>query len=582
MTVRLRMNSEGLVREYAFDRASISIGGGPFNDIVFSDCEVGGVHGKLELREDGELVFRARASALPTQVFRGGRLVHQSDGVEEQALHVRPGDILKLGRAPAVELAIISVEPEESQGWLTFPIPAEAAGRFDQESGRLFYAWVAELSQAPSVERFLRVAAHLFHHQVGLVPHQLELAVPLEASPWRSDDHVYEQIAVDLSAELSQPGELSEAVSGQYFRARDPLPLFRALGRDILAQLETLDGVIWMERADESAAGAQLDQVLIPCALGGRLAAVLTVVLGAQNPDQLQRQITGFSASVQSLAAIALSARTSQRALEGVTEENLYWRERQRRHHLYKDLIAESDAVRQVYQELNACAAHDRPVLLRGEAGSGKALAARAMHHLSGRKGAMLVSINCRSLEGDELDFELFGSVESAWTGEVEARKGVFELADGGTVFMEEIDQLSLMLQGKVLRMLREQEVRRIGEAVGRRVNVRLICSTLHDLGKLVELGRFRRDLYLALSKNQLYLPALREREDDILPLARMYLRGFSERYERPCLRLSQQVEEKLLGHHWAGNVRELQLRIEAAVLHCDQEVIELEHFGLS
>jgi transcriptional regulator with GAF, ATPase, and Fis domain len=573
------MICEDVVRELAFDRKSISIGNGPFNDIVFAKCAIAGIHGELEVHEDGTLAFRARASSMPTRVFRGDDLTQSSDGVEEQTLHVRPGDVICLGASPAVKLEIVGMESEREATWSTHRIDSDAAGAMSRDAGRLFFRLSDELSQTPSIEHFLRVAARLVHECTGRVPQRVELAIPIESSPWRSDDHRLDQISIDrtgVDIEESPAAAVSEeAVSGNYRRTRDPLPPFRARTSEILHELEKLDHFVWLQPQQGSA------QLLIPCSLRDELAAVLGLQFGEYERESHSEAVSRVATLLRPLAAVALDSKRQMRRVEGVVEENRYWRERQRRHHLYKDLIAESEAAREVYENLNVCVEHDKPVLLLGEAGSGKALVARAMHHLSSRKDAMLTSINCRGLSGDELDFELFGSVNNELTGDIEARKGIFELADGGTVFLEEIDQLSLMIQGKVLRMLRESEVRRIGEAVGRRVDVRLLTSTHCDLRALVDSGRFRRDLYLVLCEHRLKLPPLRERREDILPLARTFLRNFSARYARPCRRISPEVESILLAHSWQGNVRELQSVMEAAVLQCNDESIEIGHLGL-
>lgn len=581
MTVRLRMFCGDVVRELAFEREAISVGQGPFNDIVFHDGEVGGIHGELEVNQGGNLVFRARASALPTRVLRDGCCTQFSDGMEEQTLHVRPGDIIQLGESEELRLEIIGMSAATAVSWMARPIADGGTAAMTAPANRLFYQLIDELTQAPGVELFLRQALRLFHAMSGKVALKVTLTIPVEKTPWRAEEHQLEQVSLDVDAQ--ERAASGAVVHGQYRHMRDPLPLFRAQMPELLPELEQQERVIWLgaQPGEDAQEPTETARVLIPCRLEDELAAVLDLTLVDQQGEEMLDEVSAFAARVRPLAAIALGSARQARQLAGVVEENRYWRERQRRHHLYKDLIAESEAAREVYEDMNACLGHDAPVLLVGEAGSGKALVARAIHHLSERRACMLISLNCRGLSGDELDFELFGSMPNELTGGVEARKGIFELAHGGTVFLEEVDRLSLMLQGKLLRMLREGEVRRIGEAVGRRVNVRLLASTHQELKELVERGRFRRDLYLVLSEHQLNLPSLRDRQEDILPLARTFLRTYSERYERACQRISPAVEELLLGHHWQGNVRELQSVIEAAVLQCSGEAIEIKHLGL-
>lgn len=194
----------------------------------------------------------------------------------------------------------------------------------------------------------------------------------------------------------------------------------------------------------------------------------------------------------------------------------------------------------------------------------------------------MLISLDCRALSDEVLDSELFGCVESEIVGAVAPRKGVFELADGGTVFLEEVDLLSPMMQSKLLRVLEEGEVRRIGEPVGRKVGARLVVGTHRDLGALVERGAFRRDLYLKLRDHVLRVPPLRERREDIVPLARVYLETFADRYDRPCRDFAGAAAERLRNHDWPGNARELKAVVESTVLKTEGEtVVDEDHLTL-
>ncbi len=565
MTVRLRVSCEDKVREYAFDRSSVSIGQGPFNDIVFAQAGLGRVHGELEVREDA-LVFRARASSSPTSVFRDGECIQNTDGGAEDVLYVHPGDVIRMGEAPSAELEVLDVERRAKREWTSHPMPArDEVGPSDQ-TGKFLFRLTRRVANNPAIEDFLRTCSLFFAYTCGKAPRCVELAIPIESSPWRSDDHMLQNVHViaDGAFEELEPAD----VEGGYLQTRDPLPPFDADATEILDELRKLDRCVVIGGQDG------LASLLVPFEYAGELAAVLDLSCPRSQIDASIESLVLGAALLQPLAAIVLERDRQWRVYEGVVEENHYWRERQRRHYLFKDLIAESDSMREVYEKLNECVRLDLPVLLLGGPGTGKALAARALHHLGPRNDAMFTSINCRKLSGDMLDFELFGSVANELSGDIEARKGIFELADGGTVFLEEIDQLSLLLQGKLLRMLREGELRRIGDAVGRRIDVRVVASTHRDMSELVNRGRFRRDLYLALSECILRLPPLTERQEDILPLARTFLRKFAERYDRSCRRISPAVQDKLTEHRWEGNVRELQAVIEAAVLKCDGEEI--------
>jgi energy-coupling factor transporter ATP-binding protein EcfA2 len=578
MTVRLRVTCEDVIREYAFDRTSISIGQGPFNDVVCAHAEIARVHGQLEVRVDG-LAFRARASSAPTSVFRDGQCVETSDGEREDVLYVDSGDLLRLGEQPAVELEILGVEQDSETDWSAHALPPDSEQTLSEATGKFLFGLTDILANDPSLETFLRASALVVAHATDHVPCCVELAIPIETEPWRSDNHMLDDVSIDQDEPYAQldPAE----VSGGYIKTRDPMPPFRANAKEILATLETLDRCVVIDAQGKIIDSSPLTHVLVPLAYQAELAGVLDLGFLSGDVSSIIEALGSAAVGLGPLGAMVLGRDHQWRVYEDVVEENHYWRERERRHYLFKDLIAESESARAVYEKLNVCASSNEPVLLVGEAGSGKALVARALHHLGPREDAMITSINCRELSGDALDFELFGSVANELSGGVEPRKGVFELAEGGTVFLEEIDQLSLMLQGKIVRMLREGEVRRIGEAFGRHVDVRVVASTHRDLAEMVNSGRFRRGLHLVLREHVLELPPLRERQQDLLPLARTFLRKFAERYDRPCKRLSAQVDQKLRDHRWQGNVRELKSVIESAVLKSSGETIHADDLGL-
>lgn len=268
----------------------------------------------------------------------------------------------------------------------------------------------------------------------------------------------------------------------------------------------------------------------------------------------------------------------AERRQKSLREENRYFRERERRHVLFKDLVCESEAMRRVYDRLDDRGDDAEPIWFYGEAGTGKELLARAVHHLGERREEMLIRMGCADFPRDLVDFELFGCVASELTGAVAARKGIFELAEGGTVFLDEVDCLSRMVQGKLARMVRQREVRRVGDAVGRPVDTRLVVSSHRDLKQLRDEGRFRADLYELLCSQCIEVPPLRQRREDILPLARIFLKKFADRYDAECRVLGEDLQQRLLSYSWPGNVRQLQTVMEAAVLRAQHRQIVEGH----
>jgi transcriptional regulator with PAS, ATPase and Fis domain len=221
------------------------------------------------------------------------------------------------------------------------------------------------------------------------------------------------------------------------------------------------------------------------------------------------------------------------------------------------------------------------PVLILGESGTGKEVFAQCIHRLSPRQQAPFVALNCAALPESLLEAELFGVERGTATG-VEARAGKFEAAHGGTIFLDEIGDMSLATQARILRVLQEREVMRLGSHTPKRIDFRLLAATHRELPKLVEEGRFRQDLYYRLAIVTVTLPPLRERPEDLLPLARLFLRtlGPGHGHERPSLDGS--AERALLAHAWPGNIRELRNVLERALLLSDDGVIRQADLGLS
>ncbi len=301
--------------------------------------------------------------------------------------------------------------------------------------------------------------------------------------------------------------------------------------------------------------------------------------------------LDGASEGVRSLVhavapdlAAALRRLATCRAQVAVDEENRYFRERERKHTLLRELVAESPAMRRLHRDLSACVESPRPVLLRGEPGAGKELVARALHHLGPRAGGMLMTLHCGADDEAGLAIDLFGVRRVEAGGRPVTRRGAFELADHGTIFLDEVDLLTASLQARVMRAIGEGEIFRAGESEARPVDVRVVAATNEDLLEAADEGRFRRDLALALTGTVLALPPLRERVEDIEPLALAFLREFARRYRRAAVRLTPDALAALQQRRWPGNVRELRASIEFAVLRADARdtVLQLQHFEVT
>ena len=241
-------------------------------------------------------------------------------------------------------------------------------------------------------------------------------------------------------------------------------------------------------------------------------------------------------------------------------------------------IIARSKSMHHVLRRLTQAGAGKATVLLRGESGVGKELMAQALHAASPRRNNPLVMLNCAALPSELIEGELFGWRKGAFTGAVQNRAGLFRQADGGTLFLDEVGDLSAIAQAKVLRALQEGEIQPLGDERRIKVDVRLVCATNRPLEELVEQGLFREDLYYRINVFPVFIPPLRERPEDILPMVEHFIEMFSKEYGRPVRRVSTPAIDMLLAYHWPGNVRELRNVLERAVLICDDAVLRSHH----
>lgn len=240
-------------------------------------------------------------------------------------------------------------------------------------------------------------------------------------------------------------------------------------------------------------------------------------------------------------------------------------------------LIGRSQAVQTIVRQIRDLSRVDATVLIEGETGTGKELVARAIHRLGPRSKRPFVPVNCAGLTESLIGSQLFGHKRGAFTGAVADHRGVFETAQGGTVFLDEIGDLPLSMQTNLLRVLQEKEITRVGESMPRRVDVRILAATHHDLDHLVVEGRFRQDLLYRIRVARISIPPLRGRRDDIVLLADAFMHEAAQRNNKSVTSLSEAVVRRILQHDWPGNVRELQSAIEFACIACRGSIIQLE-----
>ena len=266
-----------------------------------------------------------------------------------------------------------------------------------------------------------------------------------------------------------------------------------------------------------------------------------------------------------------------QRALSygAAVSETAYLRKQLKKKYEFSQIIGSAPKMQGVFKMIERVADTDSTILILGESGTGKELVARALHYNSRRQFAPFVPVNCSALPENLLESELFGHRRGSFTGAISDKKGLFEEADGGTIFLDEVGSMSALLQSRLLRVLQEREVRRVGENTPIYVNVRVVAASNEPLEKRIKEGGFREDLYYRLNVIAIPLPSLRERKEDIPLLVAHFLRGKTNQRANREVQVTRQAMEILCAYEWPGNVRELENAIERAATLCENNIIQ-------
>ena len=316
----------------------------------------------------------------------------------------------------------------------------------------------------------------------------------------------------------------------------------------------------------------------IPLISHDRVLGVLGV--GRLSEDAFTEEDMDLLTAVGEQVAVAVENALAYRQIDELKnrlqEEKHYLQEEIRSEYNFEEIIGTSPALKRALEDVQTVAPTDSTVLIFGETGTGKELIARALHNLSGRSNHPLVKVNCAAIPTGLLESEMFGHERGAFTGAVEQRKGRFELAHRGTIFLDEVEEIPLELQPKLLRVLQEQEFERLGSGKTIRVDVRVIAATNADLAQMVAEKKFRRDLYYRLNVFPIMLPALRERAQDISLLVHFFAQRFAQQMKKSIKTISPEALAQLTAYSWPGNIRELQNLIERAVILSRGSVLEV------
>ncbi len=534
--------------EFRFS-APVSIGRDASNPICIDDPAVAHIHCRIARQNDSFL--------LTDQDTSSGTFVN---GIPVKQRVLAPGDQIAVGSSlfvfqmeGAAAAAISPVQLDDA---------SPASGQEQQlRHDELLYLHPESLAALPQSARVDRALSTLLKISTAIGSIR-----DVESLQWQLLGMIFDVIPAERGAILlvnDGAGEISSPVAWDRVSGPDhPVHVSRSLVRRVIKDgVAILDNeACELDSPPDDHAPAVRSLLCVPLAVADR--ALGTIYLDSANPstaftkDDLQ-----LLAAIAGLAAIAIE---NARQFERLGSENQRLRAEISLQH---DMVGQSPRMRQVYQFIEKVAPSDSTVLIHGESGTGKELAARAIHKNSQRKDQPFMALNCAALTETLLESELFGHEKGAFTSAICQKKGLLEVAEGGSVFLDEVGELSLTLQAKLLRVLQEREFVRVGGTRPIKLNVRFLAATNKDLQKAVREDAFRTDLFHRLNVISFTLPALREHPDDIPLLAEYFAARYAKRCNRDVKGISAEARACLAQYDWPGNIRELENAMERAVV---------------
>jgi Nif-specific regulatory protein len=473
-----------------------------------------------------------------------------------------------MGNARAAEDGI--VQPGFSSAW---------SGRREREGLELLFDISSLLSDSFQMETVLKPVLERIARYLGIIRGMITIL-----NRTRGEIAIAEAWGLDNSQKLKGRYSLGEGITGQVIETGNPAALVR------IADDPRFLNRTGARREDET---KDISFVCVPIRLGHEVIGAIGVDLpvrrgpelkGKAAPEDRAGALLNYEVQILSIVAASISQivrlhQVEREEMEDLKAENIRLQEQLRtelrtRYGSSTYVIGNSKIMRSLYQQIEQVSGTSATVLLLGESGVGKERIAQAIHYGSPRVDKPFVKLNCAALPESVIESALFGHEKGAFTDAVKTRKGYFEQADNGTIFLDEIGEMPLSIQAKFLRVLQEREFERIGGSETIKVNVRIIAATNADLQKLIAAGRFREDLYYRLNVFPLRIPPLRERKSDIMLLADHFAGKYGEKNGKQIRRISAPAIDLLTSHSWPGNVRELENCIERAViLSCDQVI---------
>ncbi|HEY1678577.1 MAG TPA: sigma 54-interacting transcriptional regulator [Candidatus Sulfotelmatobacter sp.] len=545
--------------QFPLPAGEISIGRDPSNEISLLDSLVSRRH--CVVRREGDS-FRLQDLDSRNNTFVSG--VPVRDRVLAHGDHIRVGNSILVfqgtGASPALRNASLSLDAT--------PVPGAATVVLRKEDA--LYLQPARPDALPANARTVRDLNVLLDFS-----RMLNSVRGVSAVQKKVLDALLQIVPADqASILLTEEGTDGFASVVGHNRHGDDQPIHASqtiLNRVLQENLAIISGDVQTDqsyREAESLVERRVHSVLaVPLSVQEKVLGVLYLEASSSGV----RFDEGLLQLVTTLGNIAALAIENARHLERLGSENQRLNEELNIHH---SMVGESKAMHAVYEFVSRVAGRDSTVLISGESGTGKELVARAVHMNSSRAGKPFVAINCAAITETLLESELFGHERGSFTGAVAQKKGKLEVAEGGTVFLDEIGELALPMQAKLLRVLQEREFERVGGTKPIKLDVRLIAATNRDLKEASRDGTFRPDLYYRLNVVSLHMPALRERRDDVPLLAAFFAAHCGEKIKRRITGISPQARAALARYNWPGNVRELENAIERAVVLGSTEMI--------
>jgi len=569
---------------FKFEDTAISLGRAATNSLVLQDYHLSGQHGQIFVEGD-RFIYRDLRSTNGSAIRRGDDIL-TVDAAVDWEVSLRSGDCLQLGD-PGDPVVMRIGLPETngdgagdlrdrliaSRSIVDLPKVADRVEDDPASAVRIYKALSplsTRLEMADTLEAVVDAAFQL-------LPRATHVSVLL-----RSDSDKDRFTVALARAKSGRPRRAASASDGgsaaQASRpTMDPIRASRAVLRRVLedrAAILTANAAEELATSESILGGQILSMVAVPLWRGDEI----TGLVQADNRDSAG-MFTEADLEVSLLlgaqAALALDnaglvsrLRVAEERLRG---ENRYLKRREEKRR-FESIIGESQAMRAVLTQLEKVLDTRATVCIEGETGTGKELIASAIHYQSRRNDKLFVAQNCAALPENLLESELFGHKKGSFTSADSDKKGLFEIADGGTLFLDEVGEMPLSLQAKLLRTLQEGTIRPVGSTSEKQIDVRIICATNRDLAAEVERSAFRQDLYYRLMVFPIRLPPLRERREDIPPLAEHFLRRYCQEYRRNVAGLSQEALDALANYGWPGNIRELENEIQRLVIQTESD----------